>query len=118
MKFSNEHFDGLKMAIKKSLIDIAATRKQYKEKGHSETRFLWDIFWASHYSHDESFRQSDYLDTHIQTAIKKAVKELEFEEDIATEKNDLSQRIEAGIATNDEIDTAMKKEFEFAAKYF
>jgi len=44
--------------------------------------------------------------------------DLQLEEDINTEKNDLSERIEAGIATDKEIDEAMQKEFEYAAKYF
>ena len=118
MKFSNEHFTGLKKAIKASMIDLAKTRKQYQDKNLSDTRFLWDIFWASNYHKEEDFRNSHYLDSHIQTAIKNAVKELELEEDINTQKNELSEKIEAGIATDAEIDKAMQKEFEFAAKYF
>ena len=43
---------------------------------------------------------------------------MELAEDISTQKNELSEKIEAGTATNDEIDEAMNKEFEFAAKYF
>jgi len=43
---------------------------------------------------------------------------LQLEQDIATEKNELSEKMEAGIATDEEIDEAMQKEFEFAAKYF
>jgi hypothetical protein len=45
-------------------------------------------------------------------------KALQLEEDINTEKNELSEKIEAGIATDEEINEAMQKEFEFAAKYF
>jgi hypothetical protein len=41
-----------------------------------------------------------------------------LEEDINTQKNELSEKIEAGTATDQEIDEAMNKEFEFAAKYF
>lgn len=47
-----------------------------------------------------------------------AFKSLQLEEDINTQKTDLSERIEAGIATDEEINKAMQKEFEFAAKYF
>jgi len=57
MKFSTEHFAGLKKAIKNTMIDFAATRKEYKEKNLSDTRFLWDIFWASAYHKNEDFRQ-------------------------------------------------------------
>lgn len=118
MKFNTEHFIGLKKAIKQTQIDIAKTRKEYKLKGLSDTRLYWDIFWASGYSKDENFRNSDYLDSHIQTAIKKVLSELELEEDINTQKAELSEKIEAGIATDEEINEAMQKEFEFAAKYF
>lgn len=45
-------------------------------------------------------------------------KALELEEDISTQKYELSGKIEAGIATDAEIDEAMEREFEFAAKYF
>ncbi len=43
---------------------------------------------------------------------------LQLEEDINTQKAELSEKIEAGIATDEEINEAMQKEFEFAAKYF
>jgi hypothetical protein len=44
-------------------------------------------------------------------------KALELAEDINTQKNELSQKIEAGIATDDEIETEMENEFEFFRKY-
>jgi hypothetical protein len=44
--------------------------------------------------------------------------DLQLEQDINTQKNELSEKIEAGTATDQEIDEAMKSEFEFAAKYF
>jgi len=45
-------------------------------------------------------------------------KSLELESDILTQKMELTYKIEAGTATDAEIDEAMQKEFEFAAKYF
>lgn len=47
-----------------------------------------------------------------------AFKEMQLAEDINTQKEELNQKIEAGTATDEEIDEAMQKEFEFAAKYF
>lgn len=47
-----------------------------------------------------------------------AFKALQLEEDINTQKNELSEKIETGTATDAEIDEAMQKEFEFAKKYF
>lgn len=43
---------------------------------------------------------------------------LQLAEDKATEQMNLSHKIEAGIATDQEIDEAMQKEFDYAAKYF
>jgi hypothetical protein len=43
---------------------------------------------------------------------------MELAEDFATEKNDINYRIEAGVATESEINEAMQKEYDFAAKYF
>lgn len=45
-------------------------------------------------------------------------KALQLEEDINAQKNELKEKMEAGTATDAEIEEAMQKEFEFAAKYF
>lgn len=42
----------------------------------------------------------------------------QLEEDLNTEKHDLSERIEAGIASEEEIQEDMNKEMEMFAKYF
>lgn len=76
MKFTNDHFQSLKKSISGSDVDLLESAKAYKEKGYSETRFLWDIFWASKWSYHNRDASAIYLDTHIQTAIKKAVAEL------------------------------------------
>lgn len=44
-------------------------------------------------------------------------KSMELEDDILTQKNDLSYRIEAGIATDEEVNEAMDKELNFFSKY-
>lgn len=76
MKFSTVHFEGLKSAIQTSGIDLVQTKKNYQDKDLSETRYLWDIFWATGFHKDPSFREANYKDSHIQTAIKKAIIEL------------------------------------------
>lgn len=116
MKFSNEDFANLKIAIKQQNINLAKLRKEYLMEGKSNTRFYWDVYWKSNWS--ALNRNGRYNDSHIETAIKKAIQELELEMDINTQKNELSEKMEAGIATDAEIDEAMQKEFEFAAKYF
>jgi len=45
-------------------------------------------------------------------------KALELETDLLTQKMELTHKIEAGIATDEEIREDEQKEFEFAAKYF
>ena len=76
MKFNNIHFESLKSSIASSDIDLKQTKKRYDDLGYSETRFLWDIFWATSFHKDPSFREANYKDLHIQTAIKKAILEL------------------------------------------
>lgn len=76
MKFSNEHYEGLKAAIASKEIDLLETKKQYDSKGLSEARMLWDLFWFCGYSKNDSFRAAHYKDSHIETAIRKAVSEL------------------------------------------
>lgn len=80
MKFSTEHYSDLKKAIANSCVDLKATKEAYKEKGLSDTRFIWDIFWASRWSQTDAGRAADYMDTHIQTATKTAINELIFAE--------------------------------------
>ena len=73
MKFTPEHYQTLKSCIKE-VIQLPILQKGEK----SETRYLWDIFWASGWSHkfNEQYHEGDYLDSHIQTAVKNIVKEL------------------------------------------
>ena len=76
MRFSKEHFEELKEAVRSKEIDVQATKQNYKEKGLSETRLLWDLFWASGYNMNPNFRESDYTDKNIETAMKKVVRDL------------------------------------------
>lgn len=76
MKFSTTHFEALKSEIEKSGIDLIETKKNYEEKGLSETRYAWDIFWAVSFHKYPGFREASYKDTHIETATKKAIVEL------------------------------------------
>jgi len=76
MKFSTTHFEGLKLAIEKSCIDLIESKKNYEDLDLSETRYLWDIFWVTGFHKDPDFREASYKDMHIETAIKKAIVEL------------------------------------------
>ncbi len=81
MKFSPEHLAQLTKSIESTNVDIEATKAHYKVKGLSEQRFYWDLFWASQWHKSDECRNSDYLDIHIETAIKAAVKEITKKQD-------------------------------------
>lgn len=84
MKFTNEHYNILKNRV--AVIGIAKLKKaktEYKEKGLSDTRFLFDVFYASKTKIGDGIGLSsncgiegDYNDGHIETAMKKIIKEL------------------------------------------
>lgn len=77
MKFSTEHYTNLKNAVIEAVNDLHTEISDLREEGQSETRFVWDLFWACKWSKSADYRQSNYLDSHIQTALKNIVKELE-----------------------------------------
>ena len=91
MKIKQEHYDAIKDQILivvnevkqdsgRSFIDL---HMDYIEQGLSEIRFRWDLWWISsgNRSTDFIYELYDYLnDTHIDTALKRIVKELTEEE--------------------------------------
>lgn len=82
MKFQSEHYETLKKCIGAAIQGtgktIAELKEKSKELNESETRFLWNLFWASKWSqlHREQYNEGDYMDSHIQTALKNVVKDL------------------------------------------
>ena len=76
MKFSATHYNELKQAIINCDINIAQSIENYKSKGLSNQRLLWDIFWCSNFSKNDSFRAASYKDAHIETALKNILFEL------------------------------------------
>ncbi len=84
MKFTKEHYKNLLDCIESTNIDLSNSLNHYlsnKIGNNPEKRFLWDVFWASKYSNIHREDSQNYLDSHIETAVKRAVKEL-----IKTEK--------------------------------
>jgi len=83
MKFTPEHYAELKglvaEVVKKTGKSIKQCRKDYEAINLSEIRFLWDLFWLTKWPRimRERGEEMDYLDTHISTALRKIVKELE-----------------------------------------
>ena len=84
MKFTNEHYSILKNRVADLGIDkLKTAQNEYKQKGLSETRFLFDVFYASKTKIGDGVGMSsncgiegDYNDNHIETAMKKVIKEL------------------------------------------
>lgn len=76
------------------------------EKSCNEMKTTYRLYISDRTSYDITKTEFEYF------------KNMELAEDINTQKNELNQRIEAGIATEEEENEAMQKEIEFAAKYF
>ena len=80
MKFTTEHFEDLKNRVRKinerlSLNNLIQAYKDENIGNDPWIRVHWDIFWATKFSQDHRDEKS-YMDTHILTAIKQAVKEV------------------------------------------
>lgn len=80
MKFQPEHYASLKNAIgaflKSENLTVNEVKNKFKEKGLSDTRCAWDIYWACKWANDNREINDAYNDSHIETAIKSALKEL------------------------------------------
>ncbi len=79
MKFTEEHYKNLLDCIESTGINLSDSLNRYLSKNignNPEKRFLWDVFWTSKYPviHREEYK--NYTDNHIETALKRAVKEI------------------------------------------
>lgn len=89
MKFTKEDYEQLKFSIQNLCLDLEATIAHYKENkigNDPEVRVMWDIFWTVNQD-SRGFDLANrpmYSDTHIFTAVKKAVYELIKEEATST----------------------------------
>jgi hypothetical protein len=81
MKIKSEHYSFLESKIKDLLPKIKMHSEQLKldskVKNHS-TRLMWDTFHALKVYDHFSYSEFDYLDSHIETAMKKIFKTLEI----------------------------------------
>lgn len=56
-------------------------QEDYKQKGLSDTRFRWDCFWMTgrefrNRTYFEAAQENELNDAHLDTALRKAVREL------------------------------------------
>jgi hypothetical protein len=87
MKIREEHYQQLKSLIEERLDQLKATRSEVKEFYESDPtlsdkRFRWDLLWAINKEQrtplfDEFYQYMD--DTHIDTALKNIVQEIDWE---------------------------------------
>lgn len=87
MKMTTEHFDALKAAIEP--LDTPERRRAYIEGRFPrsdkvkdlDTRYRWDLFWYSggyrHIKDPLALNGCEYIDTHIDTALRRIVPGLE-----------------------------------------
>ena len=92
MKIKKEHYAKIKQQIKTAVISalensegsktFADWQEYYMEQGLSQKRFRWDLWYigGSYRTTDFIYELYDYVnDTHIDTALKRIVKELSWE---------------------------------------
>lgn len=84
MKMKKEHYDYMKKSLSKFKDKIDEHRKFIIREGRAkdvEKRLRWDLFWGAKLHEFTSSTLYTYLnDTHIDTALKRIIKELEAPE--------------------------------------
>lgn len=79
MKFTNEDYNSLLVAVETTNIDIKTTLQNYYDKGIGKeplTRFCWDLFFASKWTKSDENRRKEYNNRHIETAMRSIIKQL------------------------------------------
>lgn len=84
MKFTASDYNYLKTEIAKVVERVGVEKIQlFKESLKTdktvkdlEVRFMFDLFWAVPSENRKRITEKDYNDNHLQTALKKVVKEL------------------------------------------
>ena len=85
LKIRPEHYEVIKSRFKELHNEIepssfAYWRNNYTLDGLSETRFIWDLFWASGLSKFACDVLYEYMhDDHLHSALRRIVKEVESE---------------------------------------
>ena len=69
MKMTKEHYKALKEKI-------SMVKNNIHKDIQNDTHSIWDIFHAAKIFAHYSYQEFDYLDTQIETAIRKILKEL------------------------------------------
>lgn len=79
MKMTDEHYAALKARVQTLVPQIPAHRERLKNDPkvkNLDLRVLWDVFHAAKIYTVYSYQEFDYLDTHVETAMRAIFKEL------------------------------------------
>lgn len=79
MKFKKEHLEEIKNRVLKLDINVSGSLQSYYDNGIGKeplTRFCFDLFFATKFSKDFRGECREYNDKHIETAMKKVIKDL------------------------------------------
>jgi hypothetical protein len=82
MKMTNEHYNRLKTRMSNFKPFIEKHRENIIKENKAQDidkRLRWDIFYASKMHEIYSYQEFDYTDNHIDTALKKIMKEIQDE---------------------------------------
>lgn len=80
MKMTQAHYEALKAKVMPLVPSIPAYRESLKtdpKVKNLDQRVLWDVFHAAKIWKDYSYQEFDYLDAHIETAMRAIFKELD-----------------------------------------
>ena len=77
MKFTKEHYEALKDCVSSvSIKSFKSNLEALKNNEISNRKFIWNIYWLSQFDSNHRDIIGLYLDDHIETATKTAIKEL------------------------------------------
>ena len=90
MKMTPEHYAVLTARLAPLADKIRAHRLElerqhrdpdprYYPVGNVERRLIWDAFYASKIQRDYTYQEFDYTDAHIETAMRRAFKDLRID---------------------------------------
>lgn len=79
MKMTRDHYEALKKKVEPLTQKIITHRESLRgdpKVQNLDTRTLWDTFHATRISNEYTYQEFDYLDTHIETAMRSIFREL------------------------------------------
>lgn len=80
MKYTQQDYNELKTAVITAISKTGQTLSdielEYKRDHLTFTRFIWDLYWVGKKHLPDPYAHNDYLDAHVETAMKRIYTEL------------------------------------------